>query len=238
MFHDDERAMDYIPAVAERDRTAESPSVQAGIAVYSPVLLRSYDWLVLGLSNRLLWRCPTAHLRALYDRNVSARHLDIGVGTGYFLDKARWPVPNPTVTLLDLNPHCLDTAARRIARFHPQTVRPNILEPSPPLGPFSSVGLCYLFHCVPGAIAEKAIVFDHLQRSLEPGARVFGATIVQGSARRSRPAQAVMNLYNQKGIFSNADDTMEALDSELRRRFDECVVRLIGTVASFEARAR
>jgi hypothetical protein len=218
--------------------TAESPSVQAGIAVYSPSLLRSYDWIVLGLSNRLLWRCPTAHLRALHDRNVSARHLDVGVGTGYFLDKARWPVPKPAITLLDLNSNCLDAAARRIERFEPRAVRANVLDPLPPLGSFSSAGLCYLFHCVPGSIADKAIVFDHLQGSLEPGARVFGATIVQGSVRRSRAAQAVMNLYNRKGIFANADDTIEALDVALRRRFDDCVVQLIGTVALFEARAR
>ena len=52
-----------------------------------------------------------------------------------------------------------------------------------------------------------AQVVCHLAPLLAPGARVFGATIVQGSAPRSRAAQALMNFYNKKGIFSNVADT-------------------------------
>jgi hypothetical protein len=211
--------------------------VEAGQAVYSPMVLRTYDWIVLGLSNRFFWRCRTAELRRLYDRNVSDCHLDIGVGTGYFLDKAKWSVTTPAITLLDLNPNCLAMASRRIRRFTPQTVLANVLAPLPPLGPFQSAGLCYLLHCLPGTMAEKAVVFDHLTPLLGPGARVFGATIVQGSAPRSWPAQALMNLYNRKGIFSNAEDTAEALNTALRERFCDVEVALRGTVALFEARA-
>jgi hypothetical protein len=46
--------------------------IQAGKAIYPPMVLRTYDWVVLGFSNHLLWRCPTQELRRLYDRNVSA----------------------------------------------------------------------------------------------------------------------------------------------------------------------
>jgi len=212
-------------------------SAKAGQAVYSPMVLRTYDWIVLGLSNRFLWRCPTAELLRLYDRNVSERHLDVGVGTGYFLDKAKWPIAKPVITLLDLNPNCLTTASRRIRRFTPQTVLANVLAPLPPLGPFQSAGLCYLLHCLPGTMAEKAIVFDHLTPLLGRRARVFGATIVQGRAPRSRAAQALMNLYNSKGIFSNVEDAIEALDAALRQRFRDVEVRLRGTVALFEAQA-
>ena len=215
-----------------------SERVEAGQAVYSPLVLRTYDWIVLGFSNRLLWRCPTTALRRLYDRNVSDRHLDVGVGTGYFLDKAKWPVAKPAITLLDLNPNCLATASSRIRRFSPQTVLANILAPLPALEHFRSAGLCYLLHCLPGAIPEKAVVFDHLAPLLAPGARVFGATIVQGSAPRSRAAQALMNLYNKKGIFSNAADTVEDLDAALRKQFRDVEIRILGTVALFEARAK
>jgi hypothetical protein len=214
-----------------------SERIEAGQAVYSPVVLWAYDWIVLGLSNRFLWRCPTAELRRLYDRNVSTRHLDVGVGTGYFLDRAKWPVAKPVITLLDLNSNCLAMASRRIRRFAPQAVRANVLAPLPPLGPFQSAGLCYLLHCLPGTMAEKTVVFDHLAPLLKPGARIFGATIVQGSAPRSRPAQALMNLYNSKGIFSNAEDAVETLDAALRKRFRDVVTTLRGTVALFEAHA-
>jgi ubiquinone/menaquinone biosynthesis C-methylase UbiE len=216
---------------------ATREEVEAGQAVYSPIVLGLYDWFVLGLSNSLVWRCPTSELRRLYDRNVSARHLDVGVGTGYFLDKAAWPVPAPAITLLDLNENCLAMAAKRIRRHAPQTVRADILEPLPSLPPFSSVGLCYLFHCIPGGMREKARAFDHLRPVLAPGARVFGATIVQGDAPRSRPAQALMNLYNRRGVFSNAADTADDLETALRARFSDVKVALKGTVALFEATA-
>ncbi|MEZ5833933.1 MAG: class I SAM-dependent methyltransferase [Dongiaceae bacterium] len=211
--------------------------IEAGQAAYSPLVLRVYDWSVLGLSNTLIWRCPTSALCQLYDRNVSARHVDIGVGTGYFLDKARWPVPAPTITLLDLNTNSLDAASRRIARFAPEAVVANALEPLPLSGSFGSAALCYLLHCMPGAIPEKAVVFDHLRPLLEPGARVFGATILQGSVPRSWSAQALMDLYNRKGIFSNAKDTLEDLDSALRSRFADVKVEVRGVVALFEAAA-
>ncbi|GLS30824.1 Ubiquinone/menaquinone biosynthesis C-methylase UbiE [Mesorhizobium albiziae] len=211
--------------------------IEAGHAIYSPMVLRTYDWVVLGFSNHLLWRCPTQELRRLYDRNVSARHLDVGVGTGYFLEKAKWPVPNPAITLLDPNPDCLAVAGKRIRMHAPRTVQANILAPLPPLEPVESAGLCYLFHCLPGTIPEKAVAFDHLRPLLAPGARVFGATILQGSVPRSRPARALMNLYNRKGIFSNAADTVEDLETALGERFSNVKVELRGAVALFEATA-
>jgi SAM-dependent methyltransferase len=219
----------------ERASMPTLKDLEAGQAVYTPIVLRTYDWVVLGLSNHLLWRCPTADLRRLYDRNISDRHLDVGVGTGYFLDKATWPVPTPSITLLDLNANCLRAASKRISRYAPHTVLANILAPLPPLEPFTSAGLCYLLHCIPGAIPEKVVAFDRLRSVLAPGARVFGATIVQGEVPRSRPAQALMSLYNKKGIFSNAADTVEDLDVELRKRFTDVKVQVKGTVALFEA---
>jgi SAM-dependent methyltransferase len=216
---------------------ATPEKIEAGHAVYSPMVLRAYDWVVLGFSNHLLWGCPTQELLRLYDRNVSARHLDVGVGTGYFLDKAKWPVPDPAITLVDLNPDCLAVAARRIRRYAPQTVQANILAPLPPLASVESAALCYLFHCLPGTIPEKAVAFDHLRSLLTPGARVFGATILQGSVPRSRLARALMNFYNWKGIFSNSADTVEDLETVLGARFSNVKVELKGVVALFEATA-
>lgn len=211
--------------------------VRAGQAVYTPLTLKLYDWVVLGLSNHVIWRCPTRELRALYDRNVGESHLDIGVGTGYFLDKAKWPVPSPRITLLDLNPHSLDAAAKRIARYSPDSRVADILQPLPGRAKHDSVGLCYLLHCLPGEMSEKAaIVFDNAASALKPNGRVFGATILQGDAPRSRTAQMLMNFYNRKGVFSNVADTRQALESALTARFRDVDIRLSGTVALFEAR--
>lgn len=91
--------------------TATSEQVVAGQAVYSKSTLGIYDWFVVGFSNRLIWKCPSAHILALYDRHVTANHLDVGVGTGYFLDHCRFPSDHPRLGLMDLNQNCLEAAA-------------------------------------------------------------------------------------------------------------------------------
>jgi len=211
--------------------------VEAGQAIYTPKTLAVYDLLVHGLSNHVVWRCPTRRLQALYERNVSARHLDVGVGTGYFLDKVRWPVKRPTITLLDLNEHSLKAAADRIERFGPNLIQANVLEPLHDIGRFDSVGLCYLLHCLPGTLKEKMVVFDNLRPAINGGAIVFGATILQGDAPRSWIAQKLMDRYNQDGVFSNTADKYQDLESGLVARFEDVHIERHGVVALFRARA-
>ncbi len=103
--------------------------VEAGQAVYTKRTLAIYDLLVLGLSNRLIWKCPTPQLITHYNQNVSGNHLDVGVGTGYFLDHCRFPSDTPRVALMDLNPDTLEFASRRVARYLPEIYPQNILEP-------------------------------------------------------------------------------------------------------------
>lgn len=219
---------------------SDRDAVVDGQRVYSPLTLPLYDLWVLGISNHWLWRCPTGELRALYDRNVGARHLDIGVGTGYFLKHAAWPVDKPEITLLDLNPASLAAASARINDRHPRTVQANVLEPLPDLGTFDSVGLCYLLHCLPGGMAEKAVVLDYVKPLLAPGARVFGATILPSMAGGSPPGRAarrLMAFYNSRGIFSNGGDRLEDLEAALRSRLEGVQVETRGCVALFAARA-
>ncbi len=216
---------------------ATAEAVHAGQAAYKGWVLKwVYDALVLGFSNHRLWRCPTAELLALYDRNISANHLDVGVGTGYYLDRCRFPVPAPRLALLDLNPNSLEVAAGRIARYQPEALRRNVLEPIGFDGPgFDSVGLMYLLHCLPGTLEEKAVLFDHLRPLLKPGAVLFGATILQGDAPRGLLARKLMDVYNAKGIFSNRGDTADGLKTVLEARFHEVAIRRTGCVALFRA---
>src|SRR2546421_11107546 len=96
--------------------TITGKQVEAGQAVYTKPMLAVYDLLVLGFSNRLGWRCPSGHILALYDRDVTANHLDVGVGTGYFLERCRFPKDRPRLAVMELKPHCLDAASTRPAR--------------------------------------------------------------------------------------------------------------------------
>ena len=216
--------------------TTPTPAEEAGQAVYSRRVLRAYDVLVLGLSNRWIWKCPTKHLRAHYDACVSSTHLDVGVGTGYFLDRCRFPAPDPRIVLLDLNAECLAQAAARIARYEPRTVQASILQPLPQgLGTHRSIGLNYLLHCLPGPMDEKAVAFDHLRSVLAPGGVLFGSTILSGGVPRSGTARRLMALYNRKRIFSNEADTLESLSQNLHSRFEEVEIRTRGCVALFRA---
>lgn len=128
------------------DQTFLNDEVIAGQAVYTDASLKYYDWLVLKISNRWVWKCPTPRLLAMYNDCVTNQHLDVGVGTGYFLDCCHFPDPDspPSITLLDLNRASLEAAARRIERYSPQAVTANILAPLP-LGEtqFDSIGLNY-----------------------------------------------------------------------------------------------
>ncbi|WP_066070543.1 class I SAM-dependent methyltransferase [Frankia sp. EI5c] len=215
-----------------------SADVLAGQAAYNRWVLAAYDIGVLGISNRFLWRCPTPRLRRLYDAHASDRHLDIGVGTGYYLDKARWPTPNPAVTLVDLNQNALRTAAARISRYAPRTAVRNALEPvgELPGAPFDSVGVNYLLHCMPGELATKTgQLLTAIRPALAPQAVLFGSTILAAAARQSAAAGALMRLYNRKGIFHNLDDHAEALDRALGAAFAKHQIELIGGVATFVA---
>ena len=213
---------------------SETQKLASDYDVLSPLTLTFYDAWVHGFSDRFLWRCPFDELLALYRRNVSAAHLDVGVGTGLFLDRMPFPA-GAAITLMDVNAACLETAARRIARHAPRIVRASVLAPLPAIGPFASIGLCYLLHCLPGSIAVKAGAFDHVKAVMAPGARIFGATIVQGAVPTPWVTRRLMNFYNAKGIFSNVQDAVEDLEAELKSRFSEVDVRMRGQVALFEA---
>ena len=216
-----------------------SSDVEAGQAVYSPLLLAFYDWWVLGVSNRFAWRCRSALLLEQYDRLAGPRHLDIGVGTGWFLDRTSWRGAKPEITLLDLNPSSLAAASKRIGRYSPATVRANVLEPLP-LGAarFDSVGSNFLLHCVPGAIEEKAgALARNAKPFLEPGGVLFGSTILGRGVRHNTFGKGLMAAYNRKGIFHNRDDDAAGLERALAVEFRDPDVRVIGCVALFSARA-
>jgi hypothetical protein len=224
------------------DFEAVPADVLAGQAVYTPRALKLYDGFVLGFSNRFIWRCPTRHLEDLYRENLSRNHMDVGVGTGYFLDRCGPPLetagtPPPRIVLMDLNRTCLQTAAQRIARYQPQTLQRNILQPIAGAGPpFDSIGLNYVLHCLPGDLAGKAVVFDHLKPLLAPGGVLFGSTILAAGTPRYLMARWLIDAYNRKGIFGNRHDSLEDLKSVLEQRFESWHIDTRGCVALFSAK--
>ena len=156
----------------------DADAVAKAHAIYTPVMLSFYDVLVHGLSNRLAWRCPTRSLLNLYRDNLSSNHLEAGTGTGFFIDRSG-RTRFDRLVLLDINRHCLELAARRLARFKPELVRASLFDLLPAMGaPFDSLGLTYVLHCLPGTMTEKLTVLDHLLPVMAQRAVLFGATIL------------------------------------------------------------
>jgi SAM-dependent methyltransferase len=216
-----------------------SDEVEAGQRIYSPLVLRGYDLVVLGFSNRFVWRCRSSMLLERYDRYVGVRHLDVGVGTGWFLDHCSWPVERPEITLLDLNEHSLSVASKRIRRYAHATIHANVLDPVE-LGDvtFDSIGANYLFHCLPGMLESKAAtVASNLRPYLAPNGVLFGSTILGRGVEHNLLGRRLMRLYNNKGIFSNLEDDQRGLEQGLASQLTDVQTEIVGSVALFAGRA-
>jgi SAM-dependent methyltransferase len=208
------------------------------VTVYTPARLTLYDLFILGVSCSLVWRCPKRHFLDLYDNHVRSPHLDIGVGTGYFLDRCRFPVERPQITLLDPSEACLTKAASRLERYSPRVVKASVLEPLD-LGTarFASVALNGVLHCLPATPDTKAAVFRNLKPLLEDGGVVFGSTILGSGVEHGRLAQRALSRYNREGFFTNLADDRDGLESALAHNFAHQQIEIRGSFALFAVHA-
>lgn len=217
-----------------RQTRDDATTIARAHAVYTPFALSFYDVIVHGLSNRFAWACPTSKIDDLYARNLTPNHLEAAAGTGFFLDRAGRSCDR--LVLLDINTHCLTRAAKRLRRFRPECLEANLLAPLPfELPPFSSVGLTYALHCLPGSMSEKLVTIDYLEPVLVEGAVLFGATILGAGVSPNAPARALLDIYNKKGVFNNREDDLQSLTKGLERRFASVEIEQHGLVALFRA---
>ncbi|MEX6462794.1 class I SAM-dependent methyltransferase [Dietzia cinnamea] len=198
--------------------------------IYNPVTLRLYDAGVLGLTNRLIWRCPTATMVEHYRSHAGRSHLDVGPGTGYFLER----IDSPSLTLLDLNASCLAAASDRVGHGRSvASLQQSFFDPLPREHSFDSIGLNFLLHCIPSH--EKWDRLSQLRGHLRPGGTIFGSTLIPDPETATLAARALNSTYNKLGVFGNADDTMDELENALRG-YTEVSTRRVGQVALFSAR--
>jgi SAM-dependent methyltransferase len=214
-----------------------SDAAYAGQEVYSRAFLWIYDPLILGFYGNVVWRCPTARLVEQYRQHVGHRHLDIGPGTGYFLERARLPY-DAQITLLDPNPDVLAHAARRLSDRHPSAIQADVLKPLPlqPAERFDSAALNYVPHCLPGPPTRKAAAVQHVAAVLNPGGVLFGATVLGETGPHTRLSRAVLHFVNSRRIFDNLSDTQDGLRDLLEASFATVEIDVIGSVAVFTAR--
>jgi SAM-dependent methyltransferase len=201
---------------------------------YSPVFLRIYDPLILGLFSPFVWRCPTTRLVDGYRAHVGQRHLDVGPGTGYFLERASLPDRSP-VTLLDPNVNVLAHASRRLQRLDVTTVEADVLKPLPVEGPFDSAALNGVLHCLPGPLTRKAVAVANVATVLDATGVLFGASILGDSGRHTWLARSMLRANNRRGTFDNLDDTEDGLREILEASFERVEMETVGSMAIFAA---
>ncbi len=205
-----------------------------GQADYNGLLLRLYDPLVLGPISRYVWRAPAELGVALYRRHIRPNHLDVGPGTGYFIDHAGLPAGS-RVTILDPNPNVLRHVTRRLRNLDVTAVQADVLKPLPVEGPFASAGMNAVLHCLPGPLERKAVAVANVAGVLAPEATFFGATVLGRSAKHTRAGRGFLTAFNRRGVFDNLDDTEAGIAEILRRSFREVTIATLGGLAIFSA---
>jgi SAM-dependent methyltransferase len=169
-----------------------------------------------------------------YRKHVGPRHLDVGPGTGYFLERAGLADRSP-VTLLDPNRNVLDHASRRLQRLDVTTIEADVLKPLPVEGPFDSAALNGVLHCLPGPPSRKAAAVANVAAVLAPTGVLFGASILGDAGRHTWLARNMLRANNRRGTFDNLDDTEEGLRQILEASFARVEVETVGSMVVFTA---
>ncbi|NKB98870.1 MAG: methyltransferase domain-containing protein [Pseudomonadales bacterium] len=186
-----------------------------------------------------IWRCPTSRLMDNYVENISAHHLEIGVGSGYFLKRTMCADFVKRLVLADMNLNCLRKSAKRLRMSTPRICHHNILQPFSPLplerAKFSSVAMNYVLHCIPGTLSGNQHVFQHVHDLLREGGVFFGATLIQQPVHQGIASWLFMKLLNAVGIFQNGQHTSAELQQALASRFRKVEISMVGNAAVFRA---
>lgn len=205
-----------------------------GQSDYTRSLLRLYDPLVLGPVARFVWRCPTTRLLEGYRQHIRDLHLDVGPGTGYFIDRSGLPDLS-RVTILDPNPTVLDHAARRLRRLDVTAVEADVLQPLPVDGPYDSAALHLVIHCLPGPLPRKAAAVANVAAVLAPTGVLFGASVLGTAGPQTWLSRRVLAAFNRRGAFDNLGDTEEGLREILATSFEHVQLETVGSIATFAA---
>ena len=207
-----------------------------GQSDYTPSVLRMYDPFVLGFAARFVWRCRTSLLVDRYRRYIRDWHLDVGPGTGYFLERSGLP-EGSHVTILDPNANVLRHVSRRLKRLDVTAVEADVLKPLPVAGPFESAALHLVIHCLPGPMSRKAVAVANVAAVLAPTGVLFGASVLGTSGSHTWLARRYLSFFNWQGGFDNLDDSEDGLREILEASFEQVELEIVGSIAVFAATA-
>ncbi|CAG7918034.1 unnamed protein product [Penicillium olsonii] len=205
-----------------------------GAWMYNRVMLAVYDIWVLGVVNTYAWHCPTKTMQLpFFKKHLSSRHLDIGPGTGYYLANAGIPATT-SVSVLDLNPNCLEDAKAALARPDLPTFLADVLEPLPLEEKYGSISTFYLIHCLPGPLERKMVLYKNLKYHLEQDGVVYGTTIL-GTGVFNWFGKIIMHFLNKGRVFDNRGDGEVGIREALKKDYKVVKTEVVGNIMFFEA---
>lgn len=213
-----------------------SDPAYAGQKDYRPWLLAIYDPWVVGVVSRLVWGVTPETALGQYREHTGRRHLDVGPGTGYFIDKTA-PV-DLELTLLDPNQDVLGHCSEKLARLTPSLVEADVLKPLPFEGEFDSVALSHVLHCLPGPLDNKARAIRNVADVMSADGVLFGGTVLGLREAHGRLARVFLRVANKQGGFDNLTDSVEGLRAILSESFSRVEIDVAGSVAYFTATGR
>ncbi|KAF4946647.1 hypothetical protein FGADI_11036 [Fusarium gaditjirri] len=226
----------------------------------TPFLLPFYDILIHRISVPFIWRCSTKNiLRPLFSNNFSRRHVDIGVGTGYFprraiKDTARDP-KDQHLALVDMSEYALVTARRRVLSKYPEAqvscVQADAVLPLPESlrgQKFTSASLFLVIHHMSQPTASKVNAITNAKSLLTKDGVLVGCTVLgkqwektdQGYKVKSeeplgRAATSLLGYCNRRGGFDNWHDDPNILTEALKAGFEEVETSVIAMMFVFRA---
>lgn len=215
-----------------------SPTLRPhSIKAYTRLGLRVYDRLIMHLLLKHVWECEPDDLVDHYRRHVTSNHADIGVGTGYCLDRCGFDSNPPRLALIDLQSNCLEYASRRLSRYQPKTYVRDVLRPvhGIPGERFDSIALGGVIHCLAGDLRQKAGVFDSIAPLGRPGTKIFGYTLMSDDIPHRARRRVAHRFLNALRVVDNTRDRLIDLSAALTSRFTDCRVEPVGCMALFSA---
>ena len=201
---------------------------------FNKLTLAIYDLILYGFISKYAWGASLQKLDTHYLQNARSNHLEVGVGTGYLLNRIHFSNPQPRLALMDMRVACLEKTKKKVARFSPEIYIQNLLEPlTQPISPFDSISINYVLHCIPGDINQKCQALLTLKPLLHSGGVLFGTTVLSKGVTKNKLATSFMWLLNAIGVFNNRHDNAAQLETFLRTHFDVLKFEVVGVTAFF-----
>lgn len=197
--------------------------------------INNYDRIVNDFNCKHVWKCSTKNIIDNYQKNISNNHLEIGPGTGFFLNKKNTGINFKKLTLVDVNKDILQFSKKNLEQYysnieilHSDLFSQKISESIY----FESVGVNYVLHCVTGNLQTK---LDNLIDNLGNNKyNLFGASVICDPLHMNTIAEYELIFLNTLGIFNNNEDTYYELEEYLNNRNIKFSLKKQGYVAIFD----